>query len=128
MKLSNIRIVYRGGLTLDEVAKQPADLVNTFFFRATGGVPPREPYATPEREKEYPEPSMFGMLPAYGFFIRHATGIELNNVDLSYMKEDRRPAFVLDQVRGMRSGTREGAESRRRSDFRVAECRRLRDG
>jgi polygalacturonase len=100
VKLSDIRIVYRGGMALDQVAKQPADLVNTFFFRATGGVPPREPYATPEREKEYPEPSMFGMLPAYGFFIRHATGIELSNVDVGYVKEDRRPAFVLDQVKG----------------------------
>jgi hypothetical protein len=101
VKLSDIRIVYRGGLTLDEVAKQPTDLVNTFFFRATGGVPPREPYATPEREKEYPEPSMFGMLPAYGFFIRHTTGVELNSVDVSFMKEDLRPAFVLDQVKGV---------------------------
>jgi len=98
VKLTNIRLAYRGGLTLDEVAKQPADLVNTFFFRATGGVPPRQPYDTPEREKEYPEPSMFGMLPAYGFFIRHARGIELNNVDVGFMKEDRRPAFVLDNV------------------------------
>jgi len=99
VKLRNIRIVYRGGLTLDNVAKQPADLVNTFFFRATGGVPPREPYATPEREKEYPEPSMFGMLPAYGFFIRHAVGVELDNVDVSYMKPDTRPAFVVDQAK-----------------------------
>jgi polygalacturonase len=101
VKLSNIRILYRGGLTLDQVAKQPADLVNTFFFRATGGVPPREPYDTPEREKEYPEPSMFGMLPAYGFLIRHAKGIELNDVDIGFMKEDRRPAFVLDSVEGI---------------------------
>jgi polygalacturonase len=99
--LSHIRILYRGGLTLDQVAKQPADLVNTFFFRASGGVPPREPYATPEREKEYPEPSMFGMLPAYGFFIRHATGITLDNIEIGYMKEDRRPAFVLDSVKGV---------------------------
>jgi hypothetical protein len=73
--------------------------VNTFFFRGTGGVPPREPYATPEREKEYPEPSMFGMLPAYGFFIRHARGIEFNNVEIGFMKEDRRPAFVLESVK-----------------------------
>jgi hypothetical protein len=101
VKLSDIRILYRGGLTLDQVARQPADLVNTFFFRATGGVPPREPYATPEREKEYPEPSMFGMLPAYGFFIRHARGIELNNVEVGFMKEDGRPAFVLDSVKGV---------------------------
>jgi polygalacturonase len=113
---SNIRILYRGGLTLDQVARQPADLVNTFFFRATGGVPPREPFATPEREKEYPEPSMFGMLPAWGFFMRHAKGIQLNNADLSFMKEDRRPAIVLDDVRnvelkGVRVDKAAGVES-----------------
>ena len=69
--------------------------------RARGGVPPREPFDTPEREKEYPEPSMFGLLPAYGFFIRHAKGIELNNVEVGFMQEDRRPAFVLDDVSGV---------------------------
>ena len=100
IKLSNIRIWYRGGLDLEQVAKQPADLVNTFFFRGQGDVPPREPFDTPEREKEYPEPSMFGMLPAYGFFIRHGRNIELSNVEVGFMREDRRPAFVLDQVDG----------------------------
>ena len=99
VKLSDIRILYRGGLTLEQVAKQPADLVNTFFFRGSGGVPPREPYATPEREREYPEPSMFGMVPAYGFFLRHVKGIELNNVEVGFLKEDGRPAFVLDSVK-----------------------------
>ncbi len=98
VKLSHIRLQYRGGLSLEDTAKQPADLVNSFFFRATGGVPPRQPYETPEREKEYPEPSMFGILPASGFFIRHASGIELNDVDVSFTKEDKRPAFVLDSV------------------------------
>jgi polygalacturonase len=98
--LSNIRIWYRGGLTLDDVAKQPAGMVNGFFYRAEGGVPPREPFETPEREKEYPEPSMFGLLPAYGFFIRHAKGVELVNVEAGFLTEDRRPAFVLDQVNG----------------------------
>ena len=101
VSLTGIRLLYRGGLTLDQVAKQPADLVNAFFFRASGGVPPREPYETPEREKEYPEPSMFGILPAYGFFIRHAKNIELNDVEVSNMKEDGRPAFVLDHVAGI---------------------------
>jgi polygalacturonase len=98
--LSNIRILFRGGLTLEDIAKQPASLVNSFFFRAAGGVPPREPFDTPEREKEYPEPSMFGLLPAYGFFIRHAAGIDLNDVSVAYMHEDQRPAFVLDDVNG----------------------------
>jgi polygalacturonase len=98
VKLSGIRMQYRGGLTLEQVAKQPADVVNTFFFR--GGIPPREPYETPEREKEYPEPSMFGLLPAYGFTIRHASGIDLSDVKVGYDTEDRRPAFVLDDVKG----------------------------
>jgi polygalacturonase len=101
VKLSDIRIWYRGGITLEHVAKQPSDLVNTFFFRATGGVPPREAFDTPEREKEYPEPSMFGLMPAYGFFLRHAKNIELSDVQVGYMHEDRRPAFVLDQVSGI---------------------------
>ena len=98
IRLSNIRIVADGGLTLDQVARQPADLVNTFFFRATGGVPPREAYATPEREKEYPEPSMFGILPAWGFFIRHAAGIQMSGVNMKTIRTDGRPAFVLDDV------------------------------
>jgi polygalacturonase len=106
VKLSNIRIQYRGGLSLEQVAAQPASLVNTFFFRTPGGrgpgsIPPREPFATPEREKEYPEPSMFGLLPAWGFFIRHAKGIQFDNVDIGYVKEDRRPAFVLDDAKSI---------------------------
>src|ERR1017187_8517625 len=101
IRLSGIRILYRGGLTLDQVARQPAEMVNPFFYRETGGIPPREPYETPEREKEYPEPSMFGMLPAYGFFIRHATGIEMSDVNVGYMREDRRPAFVFEDVKGI---------------------------
>ena len=100
IKLNNIRLVYRGGPTLDDVARQPGELVNTFFFRASGGVPPREPFDTPEREKEYPEPSMFGLVPAYGFFLRHVKGIELNDLEVSFLKDDTRPAFVLNDVQG----------------------------
>ena len=44
---------------------------------------------------------MFGLVPAYGFFIRHAAGIELSNVDIGFMREDRRPAFVLEDVKGI---------------------------
>jgi polygalacturonase len=94
VKFSNIRILAKGGLSLDEAAKQPANLVNSFFFRPNG-VPPREAMDVPEREKEYPEPSMFGILPAWAFFIRHAKGIELEGMDLSTMQPDKRPAFVL---------------------------------
>jgi polygalacturonase len=96
--LRDVRILYRGGLSLADAARQPAELVND-FFRPPGGNPPREPYAVPEREAMYPEPSMFGVLPAYGFYVRHAAGITMEGVHVGFVKDDARPAFVLDDVR-----------------------------
>jgi polygalacturonase len=98
VRLSNIRILYRGGLSLEQAASQPPELVNT-FFRPPGGSGPREAYAVPEREAMYPEPSLFGVLPAYGFYIRHAAGIRMDGVEVGFMAPDTRPAFVLDDVR-----------------------------
>jgi hypothetical protein len=55
----------------------------------------------PENEANYPEFSMFGELPAWGFYIRHAEGVKLKNVTVSYLKEDFRPAFVVDDTKGI---------------------------
>jgi len=78
VKLSNIRIFYRGGGKKELVDQQP-----------------------PERETNYPEPSMFGETPAYGFFIRHAKGVSLSNVQISYLNDEFRPPFLLDDVNGV---------------------------
>ena len=75
VRLNNIRIYYQGGGTKAQAGLQP-----------------------PERETNYPEPSMFGDIPAYGFFIRHVKGIAMNNVAVSYLKEDFRPAFVITEA------------------------------
>lgn len=77
VRLSNIRIYYKGGGTKEQAALEP-----------------------PEKEKDYPEPVMFGEMPAYGFFIRHVKALEMSDVEVSYMKEDLRPAFVLNDVKG----------------------------
>jgi hypothetical protein len=53
----------------------------------------------PERETMYPEPSLLGVLPAYGFYVRHANGIRMDGVDVGFMTPDARPAIVLDDVR-----------------------------
>ncbi|MDE3253084.1 MAG: glycoside hydrolase family 28 protein [Bacteroidota bacterium] len=53
----------------------------------------------PENENGYPEFSMFGELPAWGFYIRHAEGIVFKNVRLHYLEDDFRPAIVLDDVK-----------------------------
>jgi len=77
LRLSNVRIYSRGGGTKEQAARQP-----------------------PEMESTYPEPVMFGEIPAYGFFIRHVNGLKLDNVEVSFMKEDFRPAFWLNDVKG----------------------------
>ncbi len=77
--LSNIRIFYQGGGTKEPAALEP-----------------------PEKDANYPEPSMFGVLPAYGFFIRHANNVTLNDIQLGYLREDLRPPFFLDDVNGVR--------------------------
>jgi polygalacturonase len=51
-----------------------------------------------ERAKQYPECTMFGELPAYGFYARHINGLRFSNVRLRTAKPDLRHAMVLDDV------------------------------
>ena len=75
VSLSNIHIYYQGGYTEEDGKRIP-----------------------PEEEKTYPEPWMFGTIPAKGFFIRHAKGITLSDVHFHYDKPDGRPLFVTDDA------------------------------
>lgn len=56
----------------------------------------------PEVVKEYPEFSMFGELPAYGFYVRHANGISFKNIKLTLDDSDFRPAFIFDDVKNLK--------------------------
>ncbi len=76
VQLNNIRIYYR-----------PIDSPAT-----------RIPTVVPESDSIYPEPAKMGVMPAYGFFIRHAANIEFNNVQVGFMGAETRPAFWLDDV------------------------------
>jgi hypothetical protein len=59
----------------------------------------------PENRDKYPEFSMWGELPSWGFYMRHATGIEVKNMMLKYVQDDFRPAIVMDDVQSsMMSG------------------------
>ncbi len=53
-----------------------------------------------ERAETYPEPTMFGPLPAQGFFIRHARNVEFGHVQIVPAAPDARPVFWLDDVDG----------------------------
>ena len=58
----------------------------------------RDPYAVPQMEKGYPEPSSHGILPAYGLFVSNAKNVKIDNVEFETIKEDKRPAIVLMNV------------------------------
>jgi len=77
LTLSNIRIYFKGGGTKEQAANEVPALI-----------------------KSYPEPDQFGTTPAYGFFIRNVKDLKMSDVEVSYQKEDLRPAFVLDNVDG----------------------------
>jgi polygalacturonase len=54
----------------------------------------------PEKAEAYPEPTMFGDLPATGFFVRHAKNVEFSNVEIAAKSPDPRPAFHMEDVNG----------------------------
>jgi polygalacturonase len=88
-------------------------LANTFFSKNEGLLPriswdstansgvggwTDDPYNIPEMPREYPEPSILGVVPAYGIYARHVSGLTVNNVALHFIAADERPAVVLDDV------------------------------
>ncbi len=77
VKASDIMIFHQGGGSKDDAARQIA-----------------------EKEKDYPEPTMFGTTPAQGFFIRHVRGLEMDGIKIEHANEDARPVFVLNDVQG----------------------------
>jgi polygalacturonase len=52
----------------------------------------------PEKENSYPEPGMLGMLPAYGFYLRHTKHVEMSHIEVKPQAADARPCIVTDDV------------------------------
>lgn len=51
-----------------------------------------------EKEKEYPEATMWGNLPAKGFYVRHARNIKFTDIEIRTEQPDVRPDFVREDV------------------------------
>ena len=74
------------------------ELTSIKLYFSGGGTEEQAKRIVPELENIYPEPSSYGILPSYGFFIRNVKDIKLNNIDLKFLKPDYRPAFNLENV------------------------------
>jgi polygalacturonase len=78
VSLEDISITFRGGAW-------------TSSFRRT----------VAENAEKYPEHSMFGILPAYGFYCRHVQNLGFTNVNVGFENKDSRPSLVCDDVDGL---------------------------
>ncbi len=81
VRLENISIIYPGRGHM-AYANLPLDRVED----------------VPELPGDYPEFSMFGELPAWGLYVRHAEGLSITNLKLKVRNNDYRPAIVFDDV------------------------------
>ena len=52
---------------------------------------------TDEKEKEYPEATMWGNLPAKGFYMRHTRNIYFDDITVMTEEDDVRPEFVTEE-------------------------------
>lgn len=75
VKISNFYVQHQGGATAETAKLVP-----------------------PEEVVKYPDPEMFGPMPAGGFFLRHVRNLEMSHVEVAPMKADARPSFVLEDV------------------------------
>jgi len=68
-------------------------------FNFVGGVDSTEFTAiVPEKGDKYPESTMFGILPSFGFYCRHVKGLTFRDMKLSWEYPDHRPAILCDDV------------------------------
>ena len=75
VSLSNISLHHKGGVKTEQLTEIYDSIAN-------------------EKEKAYPEATMWGNLPAKGFFVRHARNVQFSNIKVETEQPDARPDFV----------------------------------
>ena len=82
--------------------RRPTGVVvrNCDFTFPGGGTAEDAKRPVPEKEKAYPDVYMFDgqNLPAWGFYVRHADNVLLDNVTLRLLSDDAREKFVFDDA------------------------------
>jgi len=110
--ISTIRNVHISNITATAVSKITSSItgvpggiidgirINDVQINMLGGGTESDALAVvPEQIDAYPENRMFGMvLPAYGFYVRHAKNIVFENVAINTQMADSRPKYVFDDV------------------------------
>ncbi len=103
--LSNIVSSHAGQLPslLVGTAAQPIEdirISDVYLHQAGGGDAAMATAEPPVKENAYPDPGIYGPLPATGIYMRHVRNVELSHIEVAAEATDARAAFCLDQVEG----------------------------
>jgi len=110
-KLSNVlisQVVARNagktGCAITGIPGHPVKNIklSNMILEFAGGIKdPVDPAYVPELDDLYPESTMFGELPAYAFFIRHAEDISLTDFTASTIEYDVRKPLLTQDISGI---------------------------
>ena len=103
IRLDNIQIRHAGsmGCSISGLPGHPVENVSLSRISihhkgdvSASDLPKIEESIKDEKEKDYPESTMWNNLPAKGFFVRHARNIQFSDVSIQTEEADVRPDFV----------------------------------
>jgi polygalacturonase len=89
---------------LPDARIEDVTLRGVHFTYAGGGTAADSRRRPPLLPDSYPEPSMFGITPAWGLWVRHATGVRLNDVHFTTENPDERHQILSENSTVQRDG------------------------
>lgn len=106
VQISNVQAAHCGpvGCSITGLAGHRVEGVTLSDIRlqfAGGGMARDAQREVEELADRYPEFKMFGTLPSYGFYCRHATNLVLSRVETQFAEPDERPAVVCEDVQDL---------------------------
>lgn len=91
-----------GGCSITGLAEQPvSDIVLHDISITHAGGQKATPAPADEKRAEYPESTMWGILPAQGFWLNHTRDITLRNIKVVSLTPDRRPVIFATDSKGL---------------------------
>lgn len=77
---------------------QNVSVKNVFLHTDGGGSVEQSQVEVPEVDAGYPSGRMYGILPSYGFYLRHVKNIVMEDIHLTSLKDEHRPAIIAENV------------------------------
>lgn len=83
---------------LENAPIEDLSLSNIFIDYVGGGTKEQGERVVPEYATDYPEPSRFGVIPAWGLWGRHVKNLDVHHIEFRSTTPDARPTVILDDV------------------------------